>query len=118
MSSTPLDFSQAWIRHGMFKTRLRAYLLGGSGDVASFTDAKACSLGTWLKEVTISNKLASNAILEVSYLHEEAHQEAAKVIRLYQQNKVEEARSRLALIESKDNEIHQALIQLQKQAAA
>lgn len=118
MNFTQLDFNQAWIRHSMFKTRLRAYLLGGSGDTSTLTDPKLCSLATWLKEVAVIHKITSNSVLEISYLHEEVHKQAAKVVSLYKQNRVEEARSLLPQLETQDAQIHQALNDLQREIAA
>ena len=118
MNFTQIDFSQAWIRHSMFKTRLRAFLLSGNGDITALTDPKACSLGSWLNEVAVKYAVAAGSVLEVSYLHESVHHEAGQIIALFQQHREEEARSRLGHIEALDTQILEALNTLQREIAA
>ena len=118
MNFTQIDFNQAFIRHSMLKTRLRAFLLTGNGDTETLTNPLACSLGGWLAEIATKYALAANSVLEVTYLHEEAHNEAAKIIGLYRNNRLDEARTRLSNIESKDAQIQLALQALQKDIAA
>jgi hypothetical protein len=118
MMNAQIEFKQAWIKHRMFKTHLRAYLANGTGETAHLSDPRACSMGSWLNDIAVKYSHVGNSVLEVSYLHEEVHHEAARVIRLYHQNKVDAARDRLTQIEAMDNEILQALNQLEREITA
>ncbi|GAA4053943.1 hypothetical protein GCM10022409_46220 [Hymenobacter glaciei] len=44
------DFESARIKHVHFKSKVRSYLFGNSGEIGPLRDPEQCSLGIWVAE--------------------------------------------------------------------
>lgn len=87
------DFDSARIKHVHFKSRLRSFLFGNSGEEGPLRDPEQCSLGQW-----IAIRMRGNGVYahlpearQFDQQHVLIHREANRLMDLYLAGNVQEA---------------------------
>jgi PAS domain S-box-containing protein len=114
MHSLELDFEQAKIRHLLFKTRLKSILYGADIDETSIISHLKCSLGKWIYDHALPEYGHISEVHQLEQLHIDIHESATKLIHLYKEGNIEEARQGLSNIEVIAEKILTLLTGIQK----
>jgi PAS domain S-box-containing protein len=94
-----LDFEQARAKHLLFKSRLRAILYGLDVDEAPVVSHHECSVGKWIYGHALESYAHIPKVHQLERVHKELHAVAAKLVALYKEGKVLEARTGLEEME-------------------
>ncbi len=114
MDAQHLDFEQARAKHLLFKARLRAILYGIEVDEGPVLSQYECSLGKWIYSHALQAYGHLPQMLQLEKVHANIHTSAQKLIALYHQGKVQEARKGLSEMESVADELVGLLQQLEQ----
>lgn len=95
-----IEFEQARIKHVAFKTKLRSYLYGNQADVEALRNPSLCAVGKWINEMGAKHMGGDDLLLELSYIHEEIHDAARRIIALHSAGKTQEAREMFEEVDS------------------
>lgn len=97
---TSVDFQQAKAKHLAFKSRLRAILYGQQIEpTATVLSQYACEVGKWIYGHALIAYEDIAEVHELEKVHASIHDIARRLIRLYQDGNVEEARQGLGEME-------------------
>jgi PAS domain S-box-containing protein len=99
MDLSTLDFAQARTKHILFKTQLRSILYLGQTDQQHVSSHTACALGEWIYGLALVAYGYIPEVVELEKVHRDMHLAAARLIDLYHQGHVEEARGGFTSVE-------------------
>lgn len=99
MDTIQLDFEQARAKHLLFKSRLRAILYGIDIDEAPVLSHHECNVGKWIYGHALNAYGHIPEMHEFEKIHADIHTSAKKLVALYREGKVEEARTGLSEME-------------------
>lgn len=94
-----MEFEHARIKHLAFKSKLRSYLYGNSLETEALKDPSLCAVGKWINELGAKHLGDDDLLLEVTYIHEEIHDAARRIIVLYSAGKTQEAREKFTEVD-------------------
>lgn len=95
-----LDFEQAKTKHLLFKSKLRSILYGAQlQDEAPVLSHFECTVGKWIYNHALKAYGHIPEMLELEKIHADIHISAKKLVTLYKENRVEEARRGLVEME-------------------
>ncbi|MCC2547016.1 CZB domain-containing protein [Hymenobacter sp. BT175] len=109
------DFTEALIKHLGFKSKLRSFLYGSPMAEAPIRDPLQCSFGKWLQQPVQDQLRPFPDFLELERVHTLIHQEANKLMDLYQRGQAERAREGFPAVEKLADRVTRLLHQLQEQ---
>ena len=100
MKHIELDFQLARQKHILFKTNLRSILYGVTIDHAPVISQYECSVGKWIYGHALEDYKDIPEMVVLEKVHADIHICARKLVSLYENGKVEEARKGLIEMES------------------
>lgn len=100
MDKISLDFEQAKTKHLLFKSKLRSILYGEVMDEAPILSHFECAVGQWIYGHALKEYSYIPEMGELEQVHENIHTSAKKLVGLYKEGKVEEARAGLTEMEA------------------
>lgn len=109
-----LDFEQARAKHLLFKSRLRAILYGIDIDEAPVLSHHECNVGKWIYDYALKTYGEVPEMQEFEKVHADIHISARKLVALYKEGKVEEAREGLSEMEEIADKLVKKLGDLQQ----
>lgn len=77
------EFEQGRIKHLLFKSKLRAILLGASIDESPVLSEHECPFGQWMQTFLLKACANFPELREMEQLHTDMHREARLVVKLY-----------------------------------
>ena len=113
-NSTHLDFDQARAKHLLFKSRLRSILYGLDVDETPVLSHYECAVGKWIYNHALQQYNHIPEIHELEKVHADIHTSARELVRLYKENKIEEARNGLEGMEKIADRLIQLLSEAEK----
>jgi PAS domain S-box-containing protein len=99
MESIKLDFEQARAKHLLFKSRLRAILYGIDIDEAPVLSQYECNVGKWIYSHALKEYGHIPEMQQLEKIHADIHISAKKLVALYKEGKVDQARNGLSEME-------------------
>ena len=105
------EFEQGRIKHLLFKSKLRAILLGATIDESPVLSEHECPFGQWMQTFLLKACAGYPELRELERLHTEMHREARLVVKQYHAGN--ENATGLARIEKLSNKIEELLKQLE-----
>ncbi|MDQ3047452.1 MAG: CZB domain-containing protein [Bacteroidota bacterium] len=98
--SVKLDFEQARAKHILFKSRLRSILYGIELDETPVLSHYECNVGKWIYNHALRAYGHLTEMVELEKVHAEIHSSARRLVTLYKDGKVEQARLGLQEMEN------------------
>ncbi|HYF01801.1 MAG TPA: PAS domain S-box protein [Patescibacteria group bacterium] len=93
MDTIKLDFEQAKAKHLLFKSRLRALLFGiETPDEGPIVSQYECAVGKWIYGHALKDYGHIPEMQDLEKVHAEIHGSAKKLVSLYKEGKVDDAR--------------------------
>lgn len=77
------EFEQGRIKHLLFKSKLRAILLGAAIDESPVLSEHECPFGQWMQSYLLKACAEFPELKEMERLHTEMHREARLVVKQY-----------------------------------
>lgn len=106
MDFAKLDFQQLRVKHISFKSKVRLVLFGGSYDPGLFSDRNPVT--EWFTGVGSKKYAREHEVRQLQALHDQILHLAQRLIRMYQQNAIDQAHTGLAEL----NELSDAFLLL------
>lgn len=106
MDFAKLDFQQLRVRHISFKSKIRLVLFGGSYDPGLFSERNPVS--EWFSGTGTQKYGREQEVRQLKLLHDQIMHLAQRLIRMYQQNAIDQAHTGMAEL----NELSDAFLLL------
>ena len=106
------EFEQGRIKHLLFKSKLRAILLGATIDESPVLSEHECPFGQWMQTFLLKACAGFPELKEMEQLHTDMHREARLVVKQYHAGN-ENTTAALARLEKLADKIMSLLDQLE-----
>ncbi|MFC5272144.1 CZB domain-containing protein [Adhaeribacter terreus] len=108
-TETKNEFEQARLKHLLFKSKLRAILLGANIDEAPVLSEHDCAFGQWMQTYLLKNCKDSPELKELETIHTDMHRLARIVVKNYHAGVEDASKNELRKIEVLGNRIMELL---------
>ena len=108
-TNTKNEFEQARLKHLLFKSKLRAILLGAQLDEAPVLSEHDCPFGQWMQTYLLKNCKNSAALKELETIHTDMHRLTRLVVKNYHAGVEDASKLEMQRIETLGDRILQLL---------
>lgn len=108
MATAINEFEQGRIKHLLFKSKLRAILLGADIDESPVLSEHECPFGQWMQAFLLKKFSNYPELKELEQVHTDMHREARMVVKQYHAGKENNSEG-LALIERMSDRVVELL---------
>ncbi|KAA9331802.1 CZB domain-containing protein [Adhaeribacter soli] len=112
--SVKQEFEQGRIKHFLFKSKLRAILLGAAIDESPVLSEHECPFGQWMQDFLLGACASFKELRQLETIHTDLHREARRVVKLHHAGAEETALKGLDEIDKMADQIVELLDRLEQ----